>query len=141
MVCGCDEYMQKPLWTHLIHGFEHFGVAVDDDCDREDEADERVEDEIAVVAPRLLLPGQRAGGLDSFGPVGAPAEQRGHGPKQAEGPDEKQPNDAPPHAQLESGSWLTDHVVALVGEQGQSAERHQTWEMEKNHNKKKRRRK
>lgn len=42
--CDCD-------CAHLIHGREHFAVAVDDDRDRENEAKERVEDEIAVVVP------------------------------------------------------------------------------------------
>lgn len=37
--------------AHLIHGLEHFVVAVDDDPNRENEAKERVEDEIAVVVP------------------------------------------------------------------------------------------
>lgn len=43
--------MHKPSCAHLIHGCEHFGVAVDDDCNGENEADECVEDEIAVVTP------------------------------------------------------------------------------------------
>lgn len=66
--------MHKPSCAHLIHECEHFGVAVDDDCNRKNEADECVEDEIAVVAPRPLLPGQRAGGLDALRSIGAPAE-------------------------------------------------------------------
>lgn len=115
--------------AHLAHGREHPGVAVNDDCNGEDEADQCVEDEIAVVAPRPLLPGQRAGGLHAFRPVGAPAQQRGHGPEEAEGPDKDQADGAPPHAQLEAGFRLADHIVALVGEQGESAERHQACEM------------
>lgn len=85
-------------WANLIHGCEYFGIAVDDDCNRENEAEDCVEDEIAVVAPRPLLPGQRARGLDSLQAIGAPAEQRGHSPEQAEGPDKQQTEAAPPHA-------------------------------------------
>lgn len=112
--------------AHLIHGREHLGVAVDDDSNREDEAKESVEDEIAVVVPGSLLPSQRAGGLDSLGPVGTPAEQRSHGPEQTESPDKEQPDDAPPHAQLQPSSGLAHHVVALIGQQGQRAQRDQT---------------
>lgn len=114
--------------SHLAHGREHLGVAVYDDYDREDKAHQRVEDEITVVAPRSLLPGQRARGLHTFWPIGAPAQQRGHSPEEAEGPDKDQANHTPPHAQLEASSWLADHIVAFVGEQGESAERHQACE-------------
>lgn len=120
--------MQEPSRAHLIHECEHFGVAVDDDCDRENEAGKGVEDEVAVVAPRSVLPGQGAGGLDPLEPVGAPTQQRSPGPEQAEDPDGGQADDAPPHAQVQAVSRLTHHVVALVGEQSQSTERHQTWE-------------
>lgn len=112
--------------AHLLHGREHLGVAVNDDSNRENEAKECVEDEIAVVVPRSLLPSQRAGGLDSLWAVGTPAEQRSHRPEQTEYPDKEQPHDAPPHAQLQTSSWLTDHVIALIGQQGQRAQRHQT---------------
>ena len=118
--------MQRPYRTHLIHGFEHFGVTVDDDCDGDNEAEEGVADEIAVVAPRSFLPAQRAGGLDSLGSVGAPAKQRSHGPKQAVDPHTHQSVDASPHAQFKTSSGFTHHDVALVGEQGQSAEGNQT---------------
>lgn len=86
--------------AHLSHGCEHFGVAVYDDYNGQDEADQRVEYEIAVVAPRPLLPGQRAGGLHAFRPIRAPAQQRSHGPEEAEGPDKDQADRTPPHAQL-----------------------------------------
>lgn len=66
--------MQKPSCAHPIHGCEHFGVAVNDDCNGQNEAEQRVEDEIAVVAPRPLLPGQGAGGLDPLGSIGTPAK-------------------------------------------------------------------
>lgn len=42
---------QKLLHTHLIHGFQQFKVAVDDDYNWNNEAEECVENEIAVVAP------------------------------------------------------------------------------------------
>lgn len=121
----------RGLWivncAHLFHGREHFGVAVDDDSNRENEAKESVEDVIAVVVPGSFLPSQRAGGLDSLRAVGTPAEQRSHGPEQTVSPDEEQPDEAPLHAELETSSGLTDHVIALIGQQGQRAQRHQTW--------------
>lgn len=122
--------MSVLLWivncAHLIHGCEHLGVAVDDDPNRENEAKECVENEIAVVVPGPLLPSQRAGGLDSLRAVGTPAEQRSHGPEQTEQPDKEQPDDTPPHAQLQTSSGLTHHIIALIGQQGQRAQRHQT---------------
>lgn len=65
---------QKLLHTHLIHGFQQFKVAVDDDCNWNNEAEECVENEIAVVAPWSLFPGQWAGCLDPLRSVGAPAK-------------------------------------------------------------------
>lgn len=92
--------LQEPWCAHLFHGCEHFRVAVDDDCNGENEAEQCVEDEIAVVAPRPLLPRQGAGSLNSLRAVGAPPEQRSHSPEQAEGPDQQEPDDASPHPQL-----------------------------------------
>lgn len=124
--CECNECAD----SYLAHGREHLGVAVYDDYDREDEADQRVEYEITVVAPWPLLPGQRTGGLHALQPIGAPSQQRGYSPEEAEGPDKDQADHAPLHAKLKASSRLADHIVALVGEQGESAERHQACEME-----------
>ena len=117
---------------YLSHGAEHFGVAVDDDGHRPDEAQQRVQDEVAVVAPGPLLPAQGAGGLHSLGAVRAPAQQRSHGPEQAEAPDEEQAQSAPPHGELEARLGPAHHVVALVGQQCQGAEGHQTCEEAEN---------
>lgn len=39
------------IYVYLAHGYEDLGVAVDDDGYRQEEAQQCVEDEVAVVAP------------------------------------------------------------------------------------------
>lgn len=64
----------KSTKVHLSQGFQHMEVAVDDDGDRYNETEEWVQNEVAGVAPRPLLPRQREGRLEAFETVGAPAE-------------------------------------------------------------------
>lgn len=39
------------LYMYLSHGGEDLGVTVDDDCDRQEEAEQRVKDQVTVVTP------------------------------------------------------------------------------------------
>lgn len=107
--------------------YKNVGVAVDDGSGGQQKAEDGVEDQVGVVAPGPLLPAQRAGRLHPLWAVRAPAHQRCHGPEEAVEPHKEQAIAAAPHIQLEAGHRLAHRPVALIGQQRQCAQGHQTY--------------
>lgn len=91
----CQEKQYRIPCSHVLIYFysypynrgQYVVVTVDNHPCGQKEAEEPVWDQKAVVDPGALLPGQRAGGLDSFRAIGAPAQQGCCGPEQTVEPD------------------------------------------------------
>ena len=105
-------------------------VAVDDNPSGQQEAEEPVRDQVAVTDYGALLPGQGARGLDSLGPVGAPAQQGRCSPEQTVEPHQQKTLSAASGGDLESTQGLAHHIRALIGQQGEWAEGDEAYEEE-----------
>lgn len=61
------------FYPYPSNGGQYVVVTVDDYPSGQKEAQEPIWDQKAVADQGALVPGKRAGGLDSFGAIGAPA--------------------------------------------------------------------
>lgn len=110
--------------SHLSDGVQQPGVAVQDDAERQRQAEDEQADDVGDVVRRLGLPVHRAGGAGTLRPVPAPAQQRRHGPAHGVEPGEADPQQRRPVLPAVGHGGRDHSAVALVGQDGQRDEGH-----------------
>lgn len=66
--------------SHLSDGVQQHAVGVEDDAERQDQAEGEQADDVGDIVGRLGPPVHWAGGAGTLGPVPAPAQQRRYRP-------------------------------------------------------------
>lgn len=111
-----DIYIADP---HLSDGVQQLAVGVEDDAERQHQAEGEQADDVGDIVRRLGLPVHRAGGAGTLGPVPAPAQQRGHSPGHGVEPGEADPSQRRAVVPAVGYSGRHHGAVTLVGEDGE----------------------
>lgn len=108
-----------PASPHLSDGVQQLAVGVENDTERQHQAEGEQADDVGDVVRRLALPVHRAGGAGTLRSVPAPAQQRGYGPGHRVEPGEADPSQH--RAVLPAVGDVGRHhgAVTLVGEDGE----------------------
>lgn len=120
------------MWPHLSDGAEQLSIAEDDHQEWHDQAEDKQADDVGYVVGGLGCPVHRAGGAGTLGAIAAPAEQRRQGPD--EGIDPGQDDAQRDFAVVGRVGLSRCHhgAVALVGQDGQGDQGHDTCKTERN---------
>lgn len=67
-------HLRRGAESHLSDGVQQLAVRVQDDAERQDQAEDEQANDVGDVVRRLRPPVHRAGGAGTLGPVSAPAQ-------------------------------------------------------------------
>ncbi|TNN81449.1 hypothetical protein EYF80_008221 [Liparis tanakae] len=118
---------------HLSDGAQKLPVAVHDDQERHDEAEDKQADDVRYAIRRLGRPVDRAGGPRTLWAIVAPAKERRHSPDEGVDPGQ---GDAQVDLLVVGGVRLSGRhhgAVALIGEDGQGDQGDDAYRVDRAH--------
>lgn len=105
--------------SYLSDGMQQFAIGVEDDAERQEQAEGEQADDVGDIVWRLGPPVNRAGGAGTLGTVFAPAQQRRNSPGHRVQPGEADPCQHWAVVSAVGHSGRHHGAVALVGQNGQ----------------------
>lgn len=102
---------------------QQFAVGVEDDAERQQQAEREQADDVGDVVGRLGPPVHRAGGAGTLWAIPAPAQQRRHGPSQRVEPGEADPSQHWPVVSVAGYGGRHHGAVTLIGQDGEGNQR------------------
>lgn len=105
---------------------QQLAVGVEDDAERQNEAEGEQADDVRDIVWRTCPPVNRAGGAGTLRTISAPAQQRRHGPGHGVKPGEADPCQRWAEVSTVCSSRRHHGAVALVGQNSQGDEGNNT---------------
>ena len=106
---------------------QQLAVRVEDDTERQNQAEGEQANDVGDIVWCLGLPVDRAGGAGTLGPVFAPAQQRRDSPGHGVEPGEADPSQRWAEVSAVGYSGCHHGAVTLVGQNGQGNQGNNAW--------------